>query len=339
MHLSGDVKYSTRLTRRSLLGALSLSPAVRMLRGEQEATFSAGVKVVNVFAAVRDRRGQVVRNLTKDDFTLEEDGRRQTIRYFSQENDLPLTLGILIDTSGSTQRVLPDEQRASSQFLEQVMRQDKDHAFLVHFDFDTVLLQDLTSSRRLLQQALERLEAPGLLRRSGAPWGSPRGRTGRRGGGGTVMYDAIYLAADELMRKQTGRKSLILLSDGMDQGSRLSLSHAIESAQRADTLIYSILFEDPAYSGLGRRNGRNNGPDGREVLDQISRETGGRFFEVSRRQSIDRVFATIDEDLRNQYSLGYTPENSDAGGGYRKIRLTTRQRGLIVQAREGYYSS
>src|SRR5262245_42720976 len=178
MHLSSGVKHSARLTRRSLLGALSLSPAVRLLRGEQDVTFSTGVKVVNVFAAVRDRKGQVVRNLTKDDFVLEEDGRKQTIRYFSQENDLPLTLGLLIDTSGSTQRVLPDEQRASFQFLDQVMRPNKDHAFVVHFDFETELLQDLTSSLRQLQESLSRLETPGLLRRSGAPWGIPRGRGG-----------------------------------------------------------------------------------------------------------------------------------------------------------------
>src|SRR5262245_30938017 len=187
MHLSSGVKQSTRLTRRSLLGALSLSRAVPLLRGEQDVTFSTGVKVVNVFAAVRDRRGQVVRNLTKDDFVLEEDGRKQTIRYFSQENNLPLTVGLLVDTSGSTQRVLPEEQQASYQFLEQVMRPDTDHAFVVHFDFETELLQDLTSSRRLLQQALNHLETPGLRRRGAAPWGFPQGRGGGRRGGGTVM--------------------------------------------------------------------------------------------------------------------------------------------------------
>jgi len=214
------MKHSARLTRRSLLRALSLSPALRLLRGQQEPTFSAGVKVVNVFAGVRDRKGQVVRNLTKNDFVLEEDGRTQTIRYFSQESNLPLTLGLLIDTSGSTQRVLPDEQHASFQFLNQVMRQDKDLAFVIHFDFETELLQDLTSSHKLLEQALDKLETPGLRRRgSGLPGGFPGGRGGgRRGGrgGGTVLYDAIFLAADELMKKQSGRKAFILLSDGMD---------------------------------------------------------------------------------------------------------------------------
>jgi len=234
--------------------------------------------------------------------------------------------------------VLPDELRASYQFLDQVMRPDKDHAFVAYFDSEAELLQDLTSSLGQLQESLSRLEAPQLRRRSGTRWSLPQGHGGQRSGGGTLMYDAIYLAADEIMKKQTGRKSLILLSDGIDQGSSVTLSQSIEGAQRADTLIYSILFEDSVYGGRGR-NGGNGETDGREALRKISRKTGGRFFEVTHRTSIDRVFATIDEDLRNQYSLGYSPEDMEARAGYRKIRLTTRQRGLIVQAREGYYSS
>jgi VWFA-related protein len=338
-----EVKDPTRLTRRSLLAAMSVAPAGRLLHGQQapEATFSTGVNVVNVYATVRDRKGEVVRNLTKDDFLLSEDGRDQVIRYFSQESNLPLTIGLVIDTSGSTQRVLPDEQAASFRFLDQVMRQDKDSAFVMHFDFETELLQDITSSHKLLERALNQLESPNLLRRGGGPWNFPGGRGGRRGGrrgGGTVLYDAVFLAADELMKKQPGRKALILLSDGQDQGSRLSLSQAVEAAQRADTLVYSILFEDPdmVNMGLGRMGG---GPDGRQVLDRISRETGGRFFEVTRRMPIDKVFAAIEEDLRNQYSLGYTPQGTGHREGYHRIRLTTRQKGLTVQTREGYYSS
>src|SRR5687767_10806542 len=330
-----------------MLSAMAVAPLVH-LRGQQEPTFSAGVKVVNVFATVRDRRGQVVRNLTKDDFLLDEDGRPQMIRYFSQESNLPLTIGLLIDTSGSTRNVLADERSASFRFLRQVMRQEKDLAFIIHFDFETELLQDLTSSQQLLEKALDALEPAGLQRRTnGGPWGYPggRGRRGGRGGGrritggGTVLYDAVYLASVELMKKQSGRKALIVLSDGEDNGSKETLMNAVESAQRTDTLVYSILFEDP-YTDLRLNRGRlGRGPDGRQVLDRISRETGGRLFEVSRRMPIEKVFAAIEEDLRNQYSLGYSPEGSDTAGGYRRIRVTTKQKGLIVQTREGYYPS
>jgi VWFA-related protein len=160
-----------------------------------------------------------------------------------------------------------------------------------------------------------------------------------------MLYDSVLLAADELMRKQSGRKSLILLTDGVDTGSKVSLSSAIEAAQRADTLVYSILFEDPeAYGGgfgLGRMGGRvpMNLPNGKKVLDQISRETGGRLFEVSKKHPLAKVYDEIDEDLRHQYSLGYSPDRTEAGGGYHRIRLTTKEKGLIVQTREGYYGS
>jgi VWFA-related protein len=367
------------LTRRSLLSALSLLPAARFLRGQSSQNgqdqarpnFSTDVKVVNLFATVRDKKGAIVRDLTKNDFLLDEDGHPETIRYFSQESDLPLTLGILIDTSGSTRRVLPDERSASYRFLEQVLREDKDQAFLIHFDFDVELLQDLTNSRRKLEDALNDMETAGMRRTSsgdpgggypgggypgggypggGYPGGGyPGGRRGRGGypgggqrrrGGGTSLYDAIFLASDELMRKQKGRKALILLSDGADNGSRETLGNAIESAQRADTLVYSILFQDPDFGGMGGfgRMGRFpvDQPDGKRVMQQISRETGGRFFEVSRKVPINQVFAEIEEDLRNQYSIGYTPEDS-AAATYRHIHLTTKQKGLTVQTREGYY--
>ncbi len=362
--------WQSKISRRSLLGALVLAPAVRLLRGappqqsgappQQNTKFSTNVKVVNLLATVRDRKGQIVRDLTKDDFLLDEEGRPQVIRYFSRETDLPLTLGLLVDTSGSTQRVLPDERRASFTFLQQVLREDRDLAFVIHFDFEVELLQDLTSSREKLDKALDDLQTarPQFSQRGQqGPYPGSRGPAGRgRHGGGTTLYDAVLLASDELMKKQSGRKALILLSDGVDTGSKVTLSQAVESAQRADTLVYSILFEDPemAYGfpgrGMGRRGGWGRGmpgpgrpgmglPDGKKVLEQTSRETGGRFFEVSRRQPIQKVFADIEEDLRNQYSIGYTPDNEDASGGYRRIHLTTRQKGLVVQTREGYYAT
>lgn len=333
------------MTRRDLLSMVSGLAAARTL-GAQTPTFSAGVDVVNIYATVRDRKGAVVRNLTKEDFFLEEDGRPQQIRYFSQESDLPLTIGLCIDTSGSTRNVLPQERSASFQFLRQVMRQDKDTAFLIRFDFDATLLQDLTKSHRMLERAMEQVETADMRRivRQG-PWSYPGGGSSgrRRTGGGTVLYDAVYLASEEIMRKQTGRKALILLSDGVDNGSRLTLFTAEESAQRADTLVYAILFEDPDmdFSGFGGTLGGIGGigrtPDGRQVMQQLSQNTGGRFFEVHRRMTIEKVFATIEEDLRNQYSLGYSPDAPDGSRGFRKIRLTTKQRSFVVQAREGYY--
>jgi VWFA-related protein len=343
------------ISRRSLLRVFSVFPAARLLWGQrQNPTFSADVKVVSLLATVRNKQGQIVRDLTQDDFLLDEDGRPQTIRYFARETDLPLTLGLLVDTSGSQRRVLGDERIASYRFFEQVLREQRDLAFIIHFDFDVELLQDLTSSRRKLEAALEELDSPSMQRQGGAGRGPlPGSRGGGRGrggpGGGTDLYDAVLLASDELMKKQSGRKALILLSDGVDTGSKTLLADAVESAQRADTLAYSILFEDPdAYGGGfggfgGPRMGRRGGgpmmdrPDGKRVLEKISKETGGRCFEVSKRQPLQRVFEAIEEDLRNQYSLGYTPDRADDSRAYRRIHLATKQRGLIVQTREGYY--
>jgi len=358
--------------RRLLVAALAASGAARLRAQQQEApqketTFSSEVKVVNVFATVHDKQGKIVRNLTKDDFLLQEDGRPQTIKYFSQESNLPLTLGLLVDTSMSQRRVLGQERTASHRFFDQMLREDKDQAFVIHFDREVELLQDLTSSRRKLEAALTDLELPD--QQSQRPsWGGQGGGGGgrppygsrgqRRGGGGTSLYDSVLLASDELMRKQAGRKALIALTDGVDNGSKVSLSTGIESAQRADTLVYSILFADRdayggGFGGVRMGGGGHHGggypgqsrypqqhrPDGKTVLQQLSRETGGGFFEVSKKETIDKIYDQIQEDLRNQYSLGYTPERADAAAGYRKIQLTTKQSGLVVQTRDGYYAS
>ena len=181
--------FEAKLSRRSLLSAFALLPAARLLRGQQaNTTFSADVKVVNLLATVRDKQGQIVRDLTKEDFLLDEDGRPQTISYFSRENDLPLTLGLLVDTSGSERREIPDERRASIRFFEQVMRPDKDQAFVIHFDFEVELLEDLTNSREKLEKALNQLDSPQLQRQQqgggypggGYPGGGQRGGRGRR---------------------------------------------------------------------------------------------------------------------------------------------------------------
>ena len=334
---------ASSISRRSLLGALGLFPAGRLLRAEPQDPlpgFSTTVKVVSLFATVRNKQGQVVKDLTENDFLLDEDGQPQKIRYFSRESDLPLTLGLLVDTSGSQRNVLDEERTASYRFLEKVVREDKDMAFVIHFDFDVELLQDMTNSKATLRKALDQLEVgQGRRQRGGGGYpggGGGRGRGGR-GGGGTDLYDAVFLGADEIMRKQHGRKALIILSDGVDTGSKLSLAEGVESAERADTLVYSILFEDPdAYGGYGGF-GRMDTPDGKKVLKQISQQTGGRFFEVSRKMPLDKVYEALEEELRSQYSIGYTPDVNQASKEYRRIHLMAKQKGLIVQTREGYY--
>jgi VWFA-related protein len=331
---------------------------------QDQTTFSADVKVVSVLATVHDKKGQMVRDLTKDDFALQEDTHPQTIRYFSRETDLPLTLGLLVDTSLSQRRVLAAERSASYKFFDQVLRPDKDMAFLIHFDREVELLKDLTSSKKDLDAGLSELDTPQMQSRdqgggggggdNGGYPGSRGGGGGRRGGGGggTLLYDAILLGSNDIMKKQQGRKAVILLTDGVDRNSKTPLTGAIESAQRADTLVYSILFKDTEENGgfggpgMGRRHGGYGGgrypqqqrPDGKKILEQISRETGGGFFEVSKKQPIEKIYDQIQEELRSQYNLGYTSDQASAGAGFRKITLTVKQKGLVVQAREGYYA-
>ena len=326
------------------LGAQSAARSTPQSADKDAPTFSSDVKVVNILATVRTKGGEIVADLTKDDFLLSEDGHPQIIKYFSRETNLPLILGLLVDTSGSQRNVLGEEEEASYRFLDKVLREDLDKTFLAHFDFDTELLQDLTSSKRLLQRALEGMEVPGPgNRRGGYGGGGGRGRGGRGGGGGgTTLYDAVYLAADEIMRHHDGRKAVVLLTDGVDHGSRVSIDTAIESAQRADTLIYSIMFEGEEGGGGGIGFGRiaipiDTGADGYKVLQKMSRETGGGFFEVSRKLSIDAIYKRIEEELRSQYSIGYTPDPPSGRSGFRPIKLTARRKDLVVQARQGYY--
>jgi VWFA-related protein len=333
---------------------------------KSDTKISVEVKTVSVLATVRDKHGKIVPNLTKDDFELQEDGRAQTINYFAKESDLPLRLGLLVDTSLSQRKVLEEERSASFSFLEKLMRENKDLAFVVHFDKEVELLQDFTGSRPKLQAALQSLQTPqsdsgggsggtGGGRGGGGGYGGGGG--GGRGsghrGGGTLLYDSIYLAADQLMSKQQGRKAIVILSDGVDHGSKVSLRTAIETAQRADTLVYSILFKDgegyghpPGGGMMGPHGGGHHGgggypreerPDGEKILQQISKETGGRLFKVSKKENVDTIYAQIEEELRNQYSLGYTPgKNTEAG--YHKILVATKEKDLVVQARDGYYS-
>lgn len=349
------------------ISAVLWSQQAATSNNDQPPSLKVTVKVVNVPATVRDKHGKIINNLGQDDFLLEEDGHPQTVRYFARETDLPLTLGLLVDTSLSQRRVLEQERHASYSFLDQMLHQSKDAAFVIHFDHEVELLQDLTADRQKLESALQSLQIgqndPGN-NNGGNQGGNAGGYPGGRGqghhhgfGGGTELYDAAYLASDELMKKQQGRKALIILSDGVDRGSKESLLTAIETTQKADTVVYSILFKDDdegfggggfGRGGYGGGMGRHRGgsrfpqesrPDGKKILEQISKETGGRMFEVSKKQPIEKIYEAIEEDLRNQYNLGYTPDPADAEGSYHKISLKTRQKDLVVQAREGYYAN
>jgi VWFA-related protein len=335
---------------------------------EGQSKIAVEVKTVSVLATIRDKHGKIISNLTKDDFQLDEDGRPQTINYFAHETDMPLRLGLLIDTSLSQRRVLDQERTASYSFLDHLLRENKDAAFVIHFDREVELLQDFTPSRPQLQAALQKLSTPQFDGGSsngggGSGNGGGNGGSGGRGrssrGAGTLLYDSIFLASDELMSKQQGRKALVILSDGVDHGSKETMAEAIETAQRSDTIIYSILFSDeeeggrpggfsmggPGMHGGGMGGGRGRGgyppreerPDGKKILEQISNETGGRLFKVSKKETLDKIYAEIDEDLRNQYSLAYTPDKGNTVG-YHKIHLAVpKQKDLEVRARDGYY--
>ena len=276
--------------------------------------FTAGVKVVNVLASVRDRKGAIIADLTKDDFLLLEQGRAQNIQYFSRQGDLPLSLGLLVDTSMSQEHVLTAERTASLRFLDQVLRPDRDQVCVLQFDSRVVIRQTLTNSYTKLETALSLVDTPS------------RGELQRGIGGGTVLFDAVDTAARFSLKDQTGRKAVILLTDGVDYGSSSTIAEAIESAQKNDTLVYSILFAD------------RNGDAGRGALVKLARETGGAFYEVSKKLPIDRIYALIQDELRSQYNLGYVSDKPVELSEWRKIQLTVKQKGLNVQARDRYWA-
>jgi VWFA-related protein len=307
-------------TRREVLQGAALC-GVRMARGQDGPVFTTDVKVVNVLATVRTKTGSLVGNLGREDFSLAEDGRPQTIRYFARESDLPLTLGLMVDTSGSQRRVMDAERGASVRFLDRVVRDNKDQVFIMQFDSAVQVRQSLTYSVGKLEDALAYVDT------------ETERQVRMQHGGGTLLYDAVARASEDVMKKQTGRKALIVLSDGVDLGSYGTLKDAIEAALRADTLIYSILYSDPGAYGLF-----GGGGDGRRVLESMSNDTGGTFFEVSKKQPLDLVYDILQEELRHQYNLGYVSDKAVTVSEFRPIQLTVKQKGLIVQARRQYWA-
>ena len=278
------------------------------------------------------------------------------IRYFDRDNNLPLVLGLLVDISGSVRRALDDERAASEEFLDQMVTspagQPPDQAFLIQFAHEVDLMRDLTPSVPRLRAALQKVGDE--HRDDSQVSGSPGGNGHRRGfHGGTLLYDAIYLGSTDLMQKQQGRKAIVVLTDGDDRGSKETLSQAIAAAQRAETVVYAIYFkgEQHGYGGYGRGGfgGRGGGPrggshggeehvDGRKVLAQITRETGGRMFEVSGKQTLASIYSQIGEELRSQYRLGYIPDAGAASEGFHRVQLTSpKDKKLSIQTRDGYY--
>lgn len=278
---------------------------------DDEAIFTADVKVVSVLANVLDKQGRPIRDLKKDDFQIFEDGRKQEIRYFSRETELPLTIGLMVDTSMSQEKVLSAERAASYRFLDRVLRENKDKVFVMQFDSAIQMPQDLTSSRQALEKSLATVDTPTRAElRAGA-------------GGGTRLFDAVVQASLNTMAGQKGRKALIVLSDGGENSSDASLERAIDAAQKADTLIYSILF---------------GGTEGRGILQRMSRETGGGYYEVTKNRGIDQVYDDIQTELRSQYSFGFISDKPVRISAFRKLRVDAGRKDLIVRTRDQYWA-
>jgi VWFA-related protein len=290
------------------------------------------VNVVQLFFNVKDKKGGLIPSLTKNDFQVSEDGKPQTIKYFAAESNLPLTLGILIDASGSQQRVLDMEKEVGGDFLSQILR-EKDLAFVISFDVNVDLLQDFTSSVHSLKAALNSAKIntgggagtiPGL---GGGPVPSstiPRG---------TLLYDAIYLAAHDELAQQVGRKAMIILTDGEDQGSQLKIQDAVEAAQKSDSIVYVLLCADRGFYGFG-------GYSGEGQMKKLTQETGGRVIEVGNKMDkLKQAFDQVAQELRSQYNVGYTPTNAALDGTFRKVEIHANSKDYKIQARTGYYAT
>ena len=314
-------------------------------------------ETMHFFVTVRDKHGKPVSSLSKDDFVLTQDDHPQTIQSLVKDSDLPLAIGLIFDTGMNQAGVLDRERSASHDFLDQTIRENKDKAFIIHFDHEVELLQDVTNSRDKLFNALGLLQAarPQFDNSSDS---DDSGESQRGGRHGSVLYDAIYLACDELMKTQRDRKVLVVMSDGVDHNSKETEGSAVESAQRTATPVYNAFskgeetapgehhgFGFPRGGGMGRPPGGGQRPapeespaDAKKILEQISKQTGGGFFEISKKDSFDQAYHTIEDDLRHQYEITYTPEHSGDWSGFHKIALTTKQKDLVVQAPAGFYA-
>ncbi|HYM76560.1 MAG TPA: VWA domain-containing protein [Candidatus Dormibacteraeota bacterium] len=295
-------------------------------------TLKVNVNVVQLFFNVKDKHGALIPNLTKDDFEIAEDGKPQVIKYFAAESNLPLTLGIMIDASGSQTNVIDMEKEVGGAFLKQILT-DKDEAFVISFDVTVDLLQDFTRDVHRLQAALNKAKInAGFV--SGPIPGGGGGPIGQQNTPGTVLYDAVYLSAHDMLAKEVGRKAMVLLTDGQDEGSRLKIQDAIEAAQKADAIVYVLLCADRGgyfSSGMGYT--------GEYDMRKLTEQTGGRVINVGNKfDKLKEAFDQIANELRSQYNVGYVPTNIKLDGTYRKLEIKNKQN-YKIQARAGYYAS
>jgi VWFA-related protein len=324
------------LAAASLAAVAQQSPAQNppaQTQKDDDQTIKVDVNVVSIFFNAKDKRGALLPDLGRDDFEVYEDGQKQAIKYFSAETNLPLTLGLLIDTSGSQERVLPMEQQVGAQFLRDVIR-EKDLAFLMNFDVNVELITDLTSSPQQLKRGLDTVRintggsGGGLPGMGGGPVPISNPRT-------TALYDAIYLAGREKLAREVGRKAMIILTDGQDYGSKVKIQEAIEAAQKSDSICYVLLIADRGFNGSLGYFALGYFGDGN--MKKVTEETGGRMIEVGNDQrKLKEAFDQISAELRSQYSIGYTPTNTKHDGSYRKIEIKAKN--AKVQSRKGYYA-
>jgi VWFA-related protein len=346
------------------------------------ATLKIQAREVVLPVTVRDKKGALVTSLKISDFTLTEDGRPETIKSFTRESNLPFRLGLLVDTSRSVSGAMDSERKAAEKFVDAMLPADpkaatqKDEAFLIHFDHEVELLEDFTNSREKLHHELDDMGPTRAAQNSNGPETSDSDSGGRSGGGqtrrggGTQLYDSIYLASGpDLMLPKDGRKALILFSDGVDRGSKETLNDAVDAADRANVTVYTIYFKGEQEGGQnngfpggrrggmggggypgggggypggggGRPRGGSNEPvvDGKKIMEKIATRTGGRYFEAKKKDSLDEIYGQIAEELRGQYLLTYTPDMVDNEGGFHKVALKASKDELTVTTREGYYA-
>ena len=278
-------------------------------------------RVVDVYATVKDARGRLVTSVGRQEFEVRENGVPQQVDYFAHETDAPLSLGLVIDTSASQAQLLPTEREKAMVFLHDVLGAS-DRAFVMCFDQEVVLLQGLTNEVPLLARAIDTVGAD----RGPAPIpahpseGRPRG---------TRLYDAIQ-EASELLGGQKGRKVLVLLTDGEDQGSRVTRGAALEAAERAEVIVYSVLVADPLFYWA-----RGRDFEGERVLAALQEKTGGSMVHPETAQGLGEIAA----ELRAQYRLGYTPRSARYDGSFRRIEVRLRGARYTVRARRGYYAT